>query len=107
MIWAAAASLTWNRRCAQAVVSAAPNIAEPTALAQKIRDPSALHNQAGQALVASAARRGLRNKANSDSTVGMRDGTRLLNEFLIVPGVCGVHGGGCHAAKQGRITLIA
>jgi hypothetical protein len=88
-------------------VVAAPKIAAPTAFAHSIRDPSALHSQAGHALVASTARREWRNRASSLSTIDMRDGTRLLKEFLIVPGVRGVHGGGPFAARQARITLIA
>jgi hypothetical protein len=37
----------------------------------------------------------------------MRVGTRSLKKFLIVRGVCGVHGGGRPAAKLAGITLIA
>ncbi len=72
------ASRVANRSFPAALVLAAPKIAAPTAFVHSIRDASALHNHAGHALVASAASRGLRNGANSDSTFGMRHGTRCL-----------------------------
>ena len=67
---------------------------------------SALHSQAGHALVANAASSGLRSGASSDSTIGMRHGTRLSKEFLIVRAVRGVHGARPLAAEEGEITLI-
>jgi hypothetical protein len=56
---------------AQALAVAAPKIAAPTAFAHNIREPSALHSQAGHSRVASGANRGCRNTARSLPTVDM------------------------------------
>ncbi len=54
MIWAADASADVEAALfAGAGTVAAPKIAAPAALVHRIRDPSALHSQAGHALVAS------------------------------------------------------
>ena len=100
-----------QRRFAHSLVFAAPKIAAPTAFAHRIRDPSALHSQAGAALVAWsaswAASRGSRDEAaNSDSTIDMRRNS-LPNEFLIVRAARAVHAGPSTPAGQGGITLIA
>ena len=76
MISLAAGCFVSNWRAVHALVLPAPKIAAPTAFVHKIRDPSALHSQAGVALVAWskswAASRGSRDWANSHSTIDIR-----------------------------------
>jgi hypothetical protein len=55
----------------QALAVAAPKIAAPAAFAHNIREPSALHSQAGHSRVASDANRGCRNTARSLPNVDM------------------------------------
>ena len=64
-----------NRRSTEPPAIALPKIAAPTALAQRIREPSARHSHAGSVSVArSASCAGSlpsRDRANSDFTIGM------------------------------------
>ncbi len=52
LIAAAAGCLASKRRVAHSLTFAAPKVAAPTAFAHRIRDPSVLHSQTGDALVA-------------------------------------------------------